>query len=219
MTANLYNKHLLHLKSHLARLHAMLDRLPLKDVERLIDLLIAANAEGRTIFVFGNGGSAATASHFAHDLVKSSISPGVSHFRVVVLNDNLPLITARADDMAYEEVFAEHLNAAVRPGDVVIAISRDGNSEKVLLAICLANERGATTVGMCGLDGGQLKNVVDLSVHVPHFNMEQVEDAHLILERMICAILRAELRAQAVLQAERGVIYPELAGVSASMGL
>jgi D-sedoheptulose 7-phosphate isomerase len=204
MTANLYNKHLLHLKSHLARLHAMLDRLPLKDVERFIDLLIAANAEGRTIFVFGNGGSAATASHFARDLVKSSISPGVSQFRVVVLNDNLPLIIARADDVAYEEVFAEHLNAAVRPGDVVIAISRDGNSEKVLLTIRLANERGATTVGMCGLDGGQLKNVVDLSVHVPHFNMEQVEDAHLILERMICAILRAELRAQAVVQAEGG---------------
>lgn len=218
MTATLYNRHSLHLKSYLDRLHGMLDRLPLKNVEQLIDLLVAANAEGRTIFIFGNGGSATTALHFACDLVKSSTSPGVSHFRVVVVNDNLPLITTCASDTAYEKVFAEQLNAPVRPGDVVIGISSSGNSEKMLLAIRLANERGATTVGMCGFDGGQLKDVVALSVHVPHFNMEQVEDAHLILERMICAILRAELRAQAVVQTEDGVIYPQLAGVSALMG-
>lgn len=218
MTTSPYNRHSLHLRSYLDRLHAMLDRLPLKDVQRLIDLLMAANAEGRTIFIFGNGGSAATASHFACDLAKSTISSGTSRFRVVALTDNVPLITAWANDTAYENVFAEQLDALVRPGDVVIGISGSGNSENVLLAICLANERGATTVGMSGFDGGQLKDLVDLSVHMPHFNMEQVEDAHLILEHMVCTTLRAELRAQASVQTDEWVISPEPFSMPRLMG-
>lgn len=219
MRTSPYNRHSLHLKSYLDRLHALLDRLPLKDVEQLIDLLVAANAEGRTIFIFGNGGSAATASHFACDLAKSAMSPGVPRFRVMALTDNVPLITAWANDATYDKIFVEQLDALVKRGDVVIGISGSGNSNNVLHAIRLANERGATTVGMCGFDGGQLKDLVALSVHVPHFNMEQVEDAHLIVQHMVCAILRAELRAQAGVQTEQLMTYPQLADVSALMGI
>jgi D-sedoheptulose 7-phosphate isomerase len=196
----------------------MLDRLPLEELERLIDLLLAANAEGRTIFILGNGGSAATASHFACDLGKNTISPGVTRFRVVPLTDNMPLITAWANDTAYDNVFVEQLDALVKPGDVVIGISGSGNSENVLRAIRLANERGAVTVGMCGFDGGQLNDLVALSVHVSHFNMEQIEDAHMILEHMLCTTLRAELRARAAGQAEEWTAAPEAVGVSALSG-
>ncbi len=196
----------------------MLARLPLKEVERLIDLLITANAEGRTIFVFGNGGSAATASHLACDLAKGTILLGARRFRVVSLTDNVPLITAWANDTAYENIFAEQLDALLSPGDVVIGISGSGNSENVLRAIRLANERGATTVGLAGFNGGQLKNLVDVCVHVPHFSMEQVEDAHLILEHMICTALRAEFHAQTTVQTEQWAINPESASVSALVG-
>ena len=93
MTTISHSRHALCLRSYLDGLHSMLARLPLKEVERLIDLLITANAEGRTIFVFGNGGSAATASHLACDLAKGTILLGARRFRVVSLTDNVPLIT------------------------------------------------------------------------------------------------------------------------------
>ncbi|MFZ5917860.1 MAG: SIS domain-containing protein [Chloroflexota bacterium] len=209
MTPDDYSAHLPRLNHYLTGLQAMLARLPLRDIQRLIDLLIAANAEGRTVFILGNGGSAATASHLACDLAKNTIAPDVPRFRVVALTDNVPLITAWANDTAYENVFAEQLDALVRPGDVVIGISGSGNSENVLRAIRLANERGATTVGLTGYDGGRLKGMVALSVHVPHPNMEQVEDAHLILEHMICTTLRAELRDHAAGQTEEWLDRPE----------
>lgn len=205
------------LKNYLDGLYTMLDRLPLEALERLIDLLLAANTEGRTIFILGNGGSAATASHFACDLAKNTASPGAPRFRVVALTDNMPLITAWANDTAYENIFVEQLDALVKPGDVVIGISGSGKSENVLRAIRLANGRGAVTVGVSGFDGGQLNDLVALSVHVPHFNMEQIEDAHLILEHMVCTALRAELRARAAGRAEEWVTTLEPVGVSAAM--
>jgi len=206
------------IQNYLLGLHAMLTRLPLQEVEQLIDLLLAANAAGQTIFIFGNGGSAATASHFACDLAKNTSTPNMPRFRVVALTDNVPQLTAWANDTAYANIFVEQLDALARPGDVVIGISGSGNSENVLRAIRLANERGAITVGMCGFDGGQLKDLVTLSVHVPHFNMEQVEDAHLILEHMVCTTVRSELRTWAAKQAQEWVFTPEPAGISALVG-
>lgn len=201
------------LEQYLNGLHTMLEQLPLKATQQLINLLIAANAERRTVFLFGNGGSAATASHFACDLAKNTIVRDTPRFKVVALTDNVPLITAWANDTAYDHIFADQLDALVRPGDVVIGISGSGNSENVIRAIRLARERGAITVGMTGFDGGQLKELVDLCLHVPHPNMEQVEDAHLILEHMICATLRAELNAQAIDRMDEWIVRPERAAV------
>jgi D-sedoheptulose 7-phosphate isomerase len=200
---------MLRFEQYLNGLYTMLDQLPLRAAQQLIYLLIAANAEGRTVFLFGNGGSAATASHFACDLAKNTIVPETPRFRVVALTDNVPLISAWANDEAYETVFAQQLDALVKPGDVVIGISGSGNSENVLRAIHLANQRGATTVGLTGFDGGRLKEMVDLSLHVPHPNMEQVEDAHLILEHMICTTLRAELNTQAIDRMDEWIVKPE----------
>lgn len=202
MTTNLHDTCAVHLKNYVNDLQMMLTQLPFEEIERLIDLLMMANVEGRTIFIFGNGGSAATASHFACDLAKNCLSPDAPRFRVVALTDNVPLITAWANDTAYENIFAEQLDALVRPDDVVIGISGSGNSENVLRAIRLANERAAITVGVTGFDGGQLKDLVTLSVHVPHFNMEQIEDAHLILEHMTCTILRAKMHVYTIRRAE-----------------
>lgn len=163
-------------------------------VEQLIQVLLNTSERDATIYVFGNGGSAATASHFANDLAKGTIVPGQKRFRAIALTDNVPLITAWANDAAFEYVFSEQLRGLVRPGDVVIGISGSGNSPNVLNAMRLGAEEGAITVGWSGFGGGKLAKIVDISLHVECDVMEQVEDVHLSLGHNICSNLRATLR-------------------------
>jgi D-sedoheptulose 7-phosphate isomerase len=110
---------------------------------------------------------------------------------VVALTDNTALMTALSNDISYDEVFSEQLLSLVQPGDVLIAISGSGNSRNVLRAVDVANDAGATTIGFCGFDGGQLKQRVDVAVHVDYDNMAMVEDVHLMLEHAICEKLLA----------------------------
>jgi len=187
---------------YLASVAAVVRQVDAKAVRDVVDLFDGAYRERGTIFLFGNGGGAATSAHLACDLGKGTAAAGRRRIKALSLSTNVPLITAWANDTAYENIFAEQLDALVRPDDVVIGISGSGNSENVLRAIRLANKRAAITVGMTGFDGGQLKNLVTLSVHVPHFNMEQIEDAHLILEHMTCTILRAKMRVDTIRRAE-----------------
>ncbi|HHH41380.1 MAG TPA: SIS domain-containing protein, partial [Chloroflexi bacterium] len=128
--------------------------------------------------------------------------PGLRRFRVVPLTDNVPLITAWANDVDYEWIFAEQLRNLVRPGDLVIGISGSGNSPNVLNAIALAREMGATTVGLTGGDGGKLALMADIVVIAPSDTMEQIEDAHLVLEHLICTTLREEIRRREIASIE-----------------
>ncbi len=156
-----------------------------------------ANRAGQTIFICGNGGSAATATHFGCDLSKRPLVEGQPRFRVVAITDNISLMTAVSNDISYDECFAEQIKSLVRPDDVLIAISGSGNSRNVIRAIEVADQMGATTIGFCGYDGGKMKPLVDIPVHVPSFNMAMVEDVHLMLEHAICEKLLA-LRKAAV---------------------
>lgn len=176
---------------------ALLDRIPFEAVDQVVEALLAASEAGQTIFIFGNGGSAATATHFGCDLAKRTIVPGLPRFRVVALTDNVSIMTALGNDVGYDAIFAEQLAPLVRPGDVAIGISGSGNSRNVLNAIQVAQEAGAITIGFCGYDGGQLKPMVDIPVHVPSDVMAMVEDVHLMLEHAICERLLALRMAQA----------------------
>ncbi|OGO11692.1 MAG: hypothetical protein A2Z66_15080 [Chloroflexi bacterium RBG_13_66_10] len=178
------------LRGYIAEMRATLRRLPVEKVEEVIAALQAARDAGKTVFILGNGGSAATASHFVCDLAKNTRKPGCPLFRVVGLADNMAILSAYANDEGYENVFAQQLANLVSKGDVVIAISASGNSPNVLRAIEVARENGATTVGFSGFDGGRLGHLVDVHVHVPSHWIEQVEDAHLVLQHMICSRLR-----------------------------
>ena len=169
--------------------------MPFALLEQAADLLLACQKRGHTVFLLGNGGSAATASHFACDLSKGTRTPGVPDFRVVPLTDNVPLITAWANDASYERIFAEQLLALVRPGDVVVAISASGNSPNVLAAVDAARQAGATTIGLTGKSGGRLRWLADLTIRVPSTRIELVEDAHLAITHSLCVALRARLRA------------------------
>lgn len=177
-------------ESYLQEVKETLDAAPRQAIWDVIDVLHDARMSGRQVFVMGNGGSAATASHFACDLGKGAHVDGCPGFRVLPLTDNMVMFSAYANDEGYDSVFARQLSNLVRPGDVVVGISGSGNSRNVLNAIELAGERGATTVGFVGFDGGALKGMVDLAVHVEQACMEQVEDVHVVLVHLVATTLR-----------------------------
>ena len=180
-----------------------LDNLPWQAIEETIAVLQEARLGDRQVFIMGNGGSAATASHFACDLGKGTLMPGRPRFRVIALTDNMPLFSALANDFGYDRVFVEQLASLLQPGDVVIGISGSGNSPNVVNAIHLARQVGATTVGLTGFDGGQLRRLVDVCVHVANDCIEQVEDVHLMLEHLICTELRQAIGADQAPLSER----------------
>jgi len=166
-------------------LRQVLERIPLDQVEEATRVLAQARDQGRTIFVCGNGGSAATASHFVCDLVKGASYGRDRRFRIQALVDSLPTLTAYSNDLSYEHVFVEQLRNFAAAGDVLIAISGSGNSPNVLRAVEYANSVGCYTVGLSGRDGGRLAPLVRLSLQVPEPHMGRIEDAHLIICHMI----------------------------------
>src|ERR671916_2320120 len=138
-------------------------------------MLLACQAQGRVVFVVGNGGSAATASHFACDLSKGTRRDGPPTFHVVSLTDNVPLLTAWANDSGYDRVFSEQLMSLGRPGDLLVAISASGNSPNVVAAVDAARSFGMGFVGLSGRSGGRLGCLVDVVVKVPSDRIEVVE--------------------------------------------
>ena len=178
------------IEKYLSEVDATLQRLPLDKIRQVVELIEEARSKAKRVFTFGNGGSAATASHFAADLATGAICPGKPRIKAIALTDNVPLLTAWANDTAYENVFAEQLENLVESGDVVIGISGSGNSANVLNGMKIARVKGATTVGFTGFDGGKLKELVDIAVIVPSYNMEQVEDVHLLFGHVITTCLR-----------------------------
>lgn len=179
----------------------MMRTMPAGAIARAAESLLDCHRRGGTVFVLGNGGSAATASHFACDLAKGTRTAGLPAFRVMPLTDNVPLLTAWANDTSYDRVFAEQLASLARPGDLVVAISASGDSPNVLAAVELARELGASTLALSGRSGGRLHRLADLTVRVPADTIEQVEDAHVIIAHSLCVALRQHLRDEATVRA------------------
>ena len=165
-------------------------------VERIAPVFLRARAEDRTIFFFGNGGSASTASHFVTDIAKvaggTTVRAPGQRFRCLSLNDNVPGVTAWANDVGYAEVFSGQLRALAEKGDVAVAISGSGNSPNVLEGVRTARAMGLTTIGLTGMGGGKLKDLVDVALVVPSNSMQHTEDTHLILLHLLTAYLRDE---------------------------
>jgi D-sedoheptulose 7-phosphate isomerase len=168
-----------------------LDALDREAFAAVVDLIWRTYQGGKTIFVFGNGGSAATASHFASDLSKGPLGHKgdrlVDRFRVIALTDNVSIITAWANDTGYENVFSEPLKNLAKKGDLAIAISASGNSPNVLKAVEVAKAIGVKTIGFCGFDGGKLAKIADVAlvVETERGEYEVVEDVHDTLHHMI----------------------------------
>lgn len=164
------------------------------EIERVIQTLDATRAARARVFVAGNGGSAATASHLCTDLSVGLKGRGLAGFDIQSLSDNASIATAVSNDVAYEEVFTAQLDGVMRPEDVLIAISASGNSPNILSAVRYAKSVGATVVGCSGFDGGELKRMSDVSFHVATSPGAYgiVEDAHLVLNHILHSYFAAQ---------------------------
>lgn len=161
----------------------------------MVKELVRAQADDKFVYICGNGGSAATASHMVNDLVKApAAATGCRPIRAIGLTDCVPVMTAFANDIDYTQMFAKQLEAYGRAGDVLVAISGSGNSRNVLEAAKVARAKGMVTIGLTGFDGGKLEGLADIHVHVPCDNFGVAEDAHLILEHAMVEILKDTLR-------------------------
>ncbi|HUK82544.1 MAG TPA: SIS domain-containing protein [Verrucomicrobiae bacterium] len=185
-------------KSYLTELKAVLDRLPLADLDRVVQTIEAAHAAGRQIFIIGNGGSAATASHMMNDLGKGTLGhkgdAQWKRFRVIALTDNVSLMTAWANDTDYERIFSEPLKNLAQRGDLLVAISASGNSPNVIAAVEAAKEIGLQVIGLTGFGGGKLAKMADVSFVVPSDGYGPVEDVHMILDHIITGFLYEKLK-------------------------
>jgi D-sedoheptulose 7-phosphate isomerase len=175
--------------AYLKRLNHTIEQLNQKDISEVLNVLADAYQTGKKIIIFGNGGSASTASHLASDFNKG-ISLGKSkRFKVISLCDNIPVIMAISNDQSYDDIFLIQIQNFLEPQDVVIGISGSGNSLNVLKAIEYANEQGATTIGFTGYDGGKLKEVANHSLDANIDDMQISEDIHIIFNHMMMQIL------------------------------
>jgi D-sedoheptulose 7-phosphate isomerase len=170
---------------------ALLDRTDPAEIEAVVERLREARDANGTIFIAGNGGSAATATHWVNDLAKATISSGRDRIRAICLTDSTSWVTALANDEGYERIFVGQLESLARPGDVLIVISASGNSPNLLRAVEYAAEHRVATIGLLGFNGGRLKDLVDLQVYLP---TEQgayglVETGHTLVADIVTACL------------------------------
>jgi phosphoheptose isomerase len=159
----------------LARVAASID---LAEIDRAAELLLEAHAAGATVFSCGNGGSASIANHLQCDHLKGVRTETDLTPRVLSLNSNVELLTAVANDLGYEEIFAYQLQSQSRPGDVLVAISSSGRSDNIVRALRWANEHGLRTIALTGFSGGEARKVADVAVHVDCTNYGVIEDLH-----------------------------------------
>lgn len=173
------------LKSYKEKSLAALEKISENDVAQLIELLSAAREAGRQIFLCGNGGSAATASHFANDLGKGASWGHDKRFRVLALTDNVSWMTALANDTDYSQIFVEQLKNYARPKDVLIAFSGSGNSPNVLEVVQWANQNSMLTVGITGRPGGKLGELARYPVFVESSHMGHIEEGHFLIQHLV----------------------------------
>ena len=180
------------IRDYLSLVEKAMSELPEEKIRDVVETLKAAHADGRQVFLLGNGGSAATATHLAEDLQKGVRECTGRRFKVFSLAESAPLITAWANDTSYENVFAAQLDCLLEPGDVVVAISGSGNSPNVIKAVEKANEMGAITIGWSGFAGGKLAQTARKSIVVNSDNMQRIEDVHMILGHLVVTCLMKE---------------------------
>lgn len=179
-----------YIETYIDSLKKVIDALPRETIAKVYRKLDECQRSEKTLFVFGNGGSAATSSHMVCDMGKNTRGTEKPRLRVIGLSDNMSIFSAYANDEGYERVFAEQLISLGRAGDMALVISGSGNSPNVLAGVRAARELGIFTIGFTGYSGGKLKGLVDLALVVPVDDMEQIEDVHMILDHLITGLLR-----------------------------
>lgn len=178
------------INSYINRLKKALDNLDRKEIEQFAQIINQARDKGSNIFIIGNGGSAATASHFCCDFnkVASYGYDNKKRFKFICLSDNIATVMSYSNDVSYEDIFVEQLKNFVQPEDILIALSSSGNSKNIIKAIEYANQNNITTIGLTGCDGGKLKQIAKFSVNANINDKQIAEDIHLVLCHMLMQI-------------------------------
>lgn len=187
-------------RGYLNYLTKLMTQLDVATIASVIEELETARKQQNTIFIVGNGGSASTASHMANDIGMDVLKKGLIEqpFRAHALTDNMSLLTAIANDDGYQNIFVNQLRIYYRTGDKLIAISASGNSPNVVAAAEWVKERGGKVIGFVGFDGGKLKEISDLAIHVstPKGEYGPVEDLHMVLDHLIANWLQYKVSAK-----------------------
>jgi D-sedoheptulose 7-phosphate isomerase len=185
-------------KEYIKGLKDVLDRIPLGPIDEIVQAIELAQKERRQVFVIGNGGSAATASHMMNDLCKGTLGHKGDapwpRLRVIALTDNVPLMTAWANDSDFNRIFSEPLKNLGQRGDLLIAISASGNSPNIIAAVEAAKQIGVKVIGLAGFGGGKLAKLAEICVVVPSDGYGPVEDVHMILDHIITGYLYEKLK-------------------------
>ena len=180
-------------ENYIYDLKKVVDNINIDDIDKVVKILLEAHQNDKQILIFGNGGSAATSSHFCNDLGKLCSIEGKKRFRVISLTDNISLISAWANDNDYSDVFSEQLKNLLNKDDVVISFTGSGNSKNIIKGIEYAKLKGAKTVAFLGFDGGKLKNIADHHVHIKSDHYGIIEDVHLMLGHLISNYIKEKL--------------------------
>jgi D-sedoheptulose 7-phosphate isomerase len=184
------------LNNYIQSVSQTFENLDKKEISNFIDLLENAYNNDKFVYVIGNGGSAANASHFAQDLAKGTkvTKDQKKRLKALSLTDNIPFITAQGNDEGYDSIFVEQLKTYAKPGDYLVAISGSGNSPNIIEAIEWANASGIITIGITGFDGGKLKTIAKYSVNVNYYEMCTAEIIHSFIFHYIILELRDRLK-------------------------
>lgn len=180
------------INAYYEKLKATIDMIDRNSINDAMNAITKARDEKHFIYIMGNGGSASTASHFTGDFNKGLSLNRDKRFRFVCLNDNPASVLALANDVSYESIFVEQLKNFLDDGDLVIAISGSGNSKNVINAVEFAKQRGNTVIGLTGYNGGKLKPLSDISLHIPVEDMQITEDLHMVFDHLMMSILYHE---------------------------
>lgn len=177
------------IEDYFLKLKNTIDAISVENFNEVINVLVEGKNDERTIFIMGNGGSAATASHFVCDFNKGLSVDGEKRFKFICLNDNIPSLMAIANDLSYDDIFVEQLKNFFRKGDLVIGISGSGNSMNVIKAIDYANSNGGITIGFTGYNGGKLLKICNHNINIPINDMQITEDLHMVLDHCMMKVL------------------------------
>ena len=158
-------------------------------INEIMDEITLSQERGNLVYICGNGGSAATASHFCCDFNKGVSGKTDKNTNFICLSDNIPTMTAIANDISYDEIFSYQLESRIKQGDLLIVISGSGNSKNIVRAMEVAKEKGNKIIGLCGYNGGKVKEMSDICFHVNINNMQIVEDIHMMLDHCMMFIL------------------------------
>lgn len=182
-------------RSYFDEMSELLRKLDMAPIERLAELLFECWRDRRRVYVFGNGGSAATAGHYVADFVKTAGVDGQKRLMAFCLSDNTAMMTALGNDVCYDQVFAYPLAAYAQAGDLAIAISCSGNSPNILRACEWAAGHGMTVVAITGLGGGKVKDLADVHINIPSDNYGIIEDLHMSVGHVAAQVLKSRVEA------------------------